>query len=144
MTSKELIAKLDYHMRVNKITRKSVADKLGVSSAEVGRKLSADNCGLIEFIALLDAVGVIWFTGVDHFVCGEAEFSEPYSCNYNYKNAVKCISFDVNYAMPLVASKLETTTSKVKRMLSSENMKLSTFLKLTEAAGVTNDYFKFD
>jgi len=64
MTSKELIQKLDSHMRVNKITRKSVADKLGVTSAEVGRKLAADNCGLREFIALLDAVGVIWFTGV--------------------------------------------------------------------------------
>lgn len=58
MTSKELIAKLDSHMRVNKITRKSVADKLGVSSAEVGRKLSADNCGLHEFIRILDAVDV--------------------------------------------------------------------------------------
>lgn len=32
MTSKELIQKLDSHMRVNKITRKSVADKLGVTS----------------------------------------------------------------------------------------------------------------
>ena len=120
MTSKELIAKLDSHMRVNKITRKSVADKLGVSSAEVGRKLSADNCGLREFIRILDVVDLYkrsYAHTMRHFT--------PYCC-YAY-----------------IAEKLETTPAKVKRMLSSENMKLSTFLKLTEAAGVTNDYFKF-
>ena len=121
MTSKELIAKLDSHMRVNKITRKSVADKLGVTGSAVGRILSADNCGLHEFIRILDAVDLYkrsYINTMRHFT--------PYCC-YAY-----------------IATKLETTPAKVKRMLSSENMKLSTFLKLTEAAGVTNDYFKFD
>jgi hypothetical protein len=144
MTSKELIQKLDSHMRVNKITRKSVADKLGVSSAEVSRKLAADNCGLREFISLLDAVGVVWFTRVD-FLNGETiEHAKPYSGNYSYKDAVKCLNFDVHCTITQVAEKLNTTTAHVKRMLASENMKLSTFLKLTDAVGVTNDYFKFD
>jgi len=134
MTSKELIQKLDSHMRVNKITRKSVADKLGVSSAEVGRKLAADNCGLREFIPLLDAVGVVWIRGA----------------NVSYKNACYETLFvrlrlECNLAgFQVICEKLETSTAKLKRMLSSENMKLSTFLKLTDAAGVTNDYFKFD
>ena len=121
MTSKELIQKLDSHMRVNKITRKSVADKLGVTSSAVGRILAADNCGLHEFIRILHAVGLYkrsYIQTIRHFTL---------HCCYDY-----------------IASKLETTPAKVTRMLSSENMKLSTFLKLTEAAGVTNDYFKFE
>ena len=138
MTSKELIQKLDSHMRVNKISRKSVADKLGVSSAEVGRKLSADNCGLREFIALLDAIGVIWIrtecTGFYNMFTDKHHMNGPY-----YRLILNLKPFDVN-----IADNLETSPSKVTRMLSSENMKLSTFLKLTEAAGVTNDYFKFD
>lgn len=137
MTSKELIQKLDSHMRVNKITRKSVADKLGVSSAEVGRKLAADNCGLREFIALLDVVGVIWIrtecTGVYNPFTDKHHMNGPY-----YRLILDLKPFCVN-----IVDKLETSPSKVKRMLASENMKLSTFLKLTEAAVVTNDYFKF-
>ena len=124
MTSKELIAKLDSHMRVNKITRKSVADKLGVTSSAVGRILAADNCGLREFITLLDAVDLYkrsYIHTMRHFT-------------------LYCSSFGYYF----IAKKLETTPAKVTRMLSSENMKLSTFLKLTDAAGVTNDYFKFD
>ena len=121
MTSKELIQKLDSHMRVNKITRKSVADKLGVTSSAVGRILSADNCGLHEFIRILDAVDLY---------------------KRSYINTMRHFTMYCCYAY--IATKLETTPAKVKRMLSSENMKLSTFLKLTEAAGVTNDYFKFD
>lgn len=131
-------------MRVNKITRKSVADKLGVSCAEVCRKLSADNCGLREFIDMLNAVGIVWFTRAD-FLNGETiEHAKPYGGNYSYKDAVKCLSFDIHCTFLSVDEKLETTTAKIKRMISSENMKLSTFLKLTDAAGVTNDYFKFD
>ena len=124
MTSKELIQKLDSHMRVNKITRKSVADKLGVTGSAVGRILSADNCGLHEFIRILDAVDLYkrsYIHTMRHFT-------------------LYCSSFGYDF----IAKKLETTPAKVKRMLASENMKLSMFLKLTEAAGVTNDYFKFD
>ena len=124
MTSKELIQKLDSHMRVNKITRKSVADKLGVSSAEVGRKLSADNCGLREFISILRAVN-LYKRSYDHTMINFSLYCSGFGCDF-------------------IAKKLETSPSKVKRMLASENMKLSTFLKLTEAAGVTNGYFKFD
>ena len=110
-------------MRVNKITRKSVADKLGVTSSAVGRKLSADNCGLREFIRLLDTLDLYKRTYMRNM-----RFFSMYCYNFGYDK---------------IAEKLETTPAKVKRMLSSENMKLSTFLKLTEAAGVTNDYFKF-
>ena len=123
MTSKELIQKLDSHMRVNKITRKSVADKLGVSSAEVGRKLAADNCGLFEYFKM-------------YYMCIGNE--------YNNLSTVCLIEDCYNFGYDKIAEKLETTPAKVKRMLSSENMKLSTFLKLTEATGVTNDYFKFE
>jgi len=82
MTSKELIKKLDSHMRVNKITRKSVADKLGVSSAEVGRKLSADNCGLHEFIRILDAVDLYkrsYINTMRHFTlyCSSFGYNRP-------------------------------------------------------------------
>lgn len=111
-------------MRVNKITRKSVADKLGVSSAEVGRKLAADNCGLREFIRILRAVN-LYKRSYDHTMINFSLY---------------CSSFGYDF----IAKKLETTPAKVKRMLASENMKLSTFLKLTDATGVTNDYFKFD
>ena len=124
MTSKELIAKLDSHMRVNKITRKSVADKLGVTGSAVGRILAADNCGLHEFIRILDAVDL---------------YKRSYAHTMRHFT-LYCSSFGYDF----IAKKLETTPAKVTRMLSSENMKISTFLKLTEAAGVTNDYFKFD
>jgi hypothetical protein len=123
MTSKELIAKLDSHMLVNKITRKSVADKLGVSSAEVCRKLSADNCGLFEFSEM-------------YYVC--------IGNKSNNLSTVCLIEDCYRFGYDKIAEKLETSPAKVKRMLSSENMKLSTFLKLTDAAGVTSDYFKFD
>ena len=125
MTSKELIQKLDSHMRVNKITRKSVADKLGVTSSAVGRILAADNCGLYEFSEIYDVCVGSYKTGYFDLI---NKFSRD------------CIFF----GLTRFAEKLETTPSKVKRMIASENMKLSTFLKLTKAAGVTNDYFKFD
>jgi DNA-directed RNA polymerase specialized sigma subunit len=127
MTSKELIAKLDSHMRVNKITRKSVADKLGVSSAEVSRKLAADNCGLREFIDMLNAVSLPWLLYFKH------------------KEINAFVKIDIEAeGLTEIAIRLETSRAHVIRMLASENMKLSTFLKLTDAAGVTNDYFKFD
>lgn len=99
----------------------SNCDKLGVTSSAVGRILAADNCGLREFIRILDAVDLYkrsYIHTMRHFTL---------HCCYDY-----------------ISSKLETTPAKVKLMLASENMKLSTFLKLTEATGVSNDYFKFD